>query len=225
MMFTNSSRESIENRIGIQSFATSQAQCKDGKFSFEFGSEKYRPFEGAGCDGSTWAIALPSQMKRFDYMDITDVKLYISYTARSGKTAANVTGEWNAYESQWGNGSEGLVHEIQLSRDMPEWFNELKTGEATQYILTLDQIKSCLPYSTNASSVAVNAWLRGDPSVGSISLENKGKRTLFQSSPVPPSLLSGVGAVSQNVVVYTSSLDRTKPFELYIQVCYILGDN
>lgn len=222
-MFTNTSRGSIENRIGIQSFATSQAQCKDGKFSFEFGSEKYRPFEGAGCDGSTWTIALPSQMKRFDYMDITDVKLYISYTARSGKTAADVTGEWNAYESQWK--IAGLVHEIQLSRDLPEWFNELKTGEATQYILTLDQIKSCLPYSTNASSVAVNVWLRGDPSAGSISLENEGNRTLFQSSLVPPNSLSGVGAVSQNIVVYTSSLNRTKPFELYIQVLYILGAN
>lgn len=214
-LYTNSSRGSIENRIGVQSFATSQAQCKDGKFSFEFGSEKYKPFEGAGCDKSTWSITLPSQMKRFDYMDITDVKLYISYTARSGKMAADVAGEWNASESQWG--AVGLVHEIQLSKDMPELYEEIKNGTVNQHVLSIEQIKACLPYEMSDDPISLRFWLRGGPSLGSIYIQPS---CLVVASLVPYSLIRGVEQVATNISIDSSLLDKSKDFDLFFITKY-----
>ena len=72
----------IVNRIGVQTYATSTANSECGKYDFNFNNEKFKPFEGAGID-SDWnlIISAPSQ---FDPQTITDVLIYISYTARNG---------------------------------------------------------------------------------------------------------------------------------------------
>ncbi|MBO4713771.1 MAG: hypothetical protein J5615_07780, partial [Fibrobacter sp.] len=68
---------SIENRIGIQTIATSKAHLEAGQFKFDFSKDKYCPFEGAGVD-STWRLTVPG----ITGTQISNVILTISYTAR-----------------------------------------------------------------------------------------------------------------------------------------------
>lgn len=86
----------IENRVGIQTLATSMAHIHEGKFDFNFKTDKYAPFEGAGAK-SCWNLSIkgdPSQINGKDSAQgnskysIDDVVIYISYTARKGKEGA-----------------------------------------------------------------------------------------------------------------------------------------
>ena len=86
----------IENRVGIQTLATSMAHIHEGIFDFNFKTDKYSPFEGAGAT-SSWNLSIkgdPSQINGKDSAQgnskysIDDVVIYISYTARNGKEGA-----------------------------------------------------------------------------------------------------------------------------------------
>ena len=86
----------IENRVGIQTLATSMAHIHEGIFDFNFKTDKYSPFEGAGAT-SSWNLSIkgdPSQINGKDSAQgnskysIDDVVIYISYTARKGKEGA-----------------------------------------------------------------------------------------------------------------------------------------
>ena len=76
--------------------ATSTAHQESGKFDFRFGSDKFRPFEGAGAVDSKWSLEItgfdntridePGTNHNLDFSKIEDVIIYISYTARMGKT-------------------------------------------------------------------------------------------------------------------------------------------
>lgn len=74
----------IKNRIGVQTFASSTVNSECGKFNFDFKTDKFYPFEGAGID-SHWVLTLSAPLRYFP-STITDVILQISYTARMGKT-------------------------------------------------------------------------------------------------------------------------------------------
>ena len=71
----------IKNRIGVKKIATSSALCDCGKFNFNFKTEKYLPFEGAGLD-SQWKLTI-NACDNFSKDYITDIVIYISYSARS----------------------------------------------------------------------------------------------------------------------------------------------
>ena len=72
-------KDSVTNRIGIQTIATSKAHLEAGQFKFDFSKDKYCPFEGAGLD-STWRLTVPGITRN----QISNVILTISYTARKG---------------------------------------------------------------------------------------------------------------------------------------------
>lgn len=72
----------IENRIGVQTSASSAVNSECGKFDFNFKTDKFYPFEGAGID-SHWVLTLSAPSGYFP-STITDVILQISYTARNG---------------------------------------------------------------------------------------------------------------------------------------------
>ena len=88
--------QKIGNRIGTQTMATSVGHQKSGKYDFRFGSDKFLPFEGAGAVDSKWSLTINGYNitgegnekagKNLDLGDIEDVIVYISYTARMGKT-------------------------------------------------------------------------------------------------------------------------------------------
>ncbi|WP_295040576.1 neuraminidase-like domain-containing protein [uncultured Fibrobacter sp.] len=68
----------IQNRIGICTFATGMANSDCGKFDFNFKTEKYTSFEGAGLD-SSWNLTIG---EADNLNSIDDVILYISFTAK-----------------------------------------------------------------------------------------------------------------------------------------------
>ncbi len=83
----------VENRIGIQTMATSTALKESGKFDFRFKGDKFNPFEGAGAI-SEWKLTVngyeakkedDETINGFTPSVIEDVIIYISYTARMGK--------------------------------------------------------------------------------------------------------------------------------------------
>lgn len=71
--------EWIQNRIGVQTIATSQAHLDINQYEFNFFKGKYSPFEGAGID-SKWTLSLPGIKGN----EIDDIIISISYTARKG---------------------------------------------------------------------------------------------------------------------------------------------
>lgn len=72
----------IQNRIGVTMVATSSSHLDLGKCIFDFKTEKYSPFEGAGLD-SKWKLKIFSN-SNLNKSDIENILLYISYTARRG---------------------------------------------------------------------------------------------------------------------------------------------
>lgn len=129
--------------------------------------------------------------------------------------AADVAGEWNASESQWG--AVGLVHEIQLSKDMPELYEEIKNGTVNQHVLSIEQIKACLPYEMSDDPISLRFWLRGGPSLGSIYIQPS---CLVVASLVPYSLIRGVEQVATNISIDSSLLDKSKDFDLFFITKY-----
>ena len=69
----------IQNRIGVCTFATGMANSDCGKFDFNFKTEKYTSFEGAGLD-SSWNLTIG---ETDNLNSIDDVILYISFTAKN----------------------------------------------------------------------------------------------------------------------------------------------
>jgi hypothetical protein len=55
-------------------------------FETNLHEERFLPFEGSGAI-CTCHLALPSQLRSFDYMTISDAILHIRYTARDGDAA------------------------------------------------------------------------------------------------------------------------------------------
>ena len=77
--------ETIKNRIGVQSVATSTAHLESGCFVFDFSKNKYSPFEGAGADSTQWTLSIPDIAGK----EIEDIVFTICYTARVGKEGGN----------------------------------------------------------------------------------------------------------------------------------------
>lgn len=143
--------EYVENRVGVQSIASGQAQNDGGLFEFNFRDERYLPFEGAGVI-SKWKLDLPSQFRQFDYRSIADVVLHVSYTAREGgdrlKAAAEgyILSAWNSYKALSSMG-EGLVQEIRLGRDFYDTLQQMRSGLSVS--LSVDE--TCFPHFVNGS--------------------------------------------------------------------------
>ena len=68
----------------IQSVVTSSGQADSGLFETNLRDDRYLPFEGTGVAGSEWQVALPSDVRQFDFDTITDLILHVRYTAREG---------------------------------------------------------------------------------------------------------------------------------------------
>lgn len=75
----------IQNRIGVQSVATSSAHIDSGIVEFDYAQSKYHPFEGAGADLTRWNLSVPE----ITGGDIEDITITICYTARLGKEGGN----------------------------------------------------------------------------------------------------------------------------------------
>lgn len=172
-------RDSLENRIGITTMATSQAQGDGGMFDFSFKDERYLPFEGAGVEGE-WELQLPAAFRQFDYDSIADVLLQISYTARNGDVsdAKNaIANAWNSYKTT--DNVSGLVRELRLSRDFYENLLQLRAGKETTIVLTPE----CFPAFAKGGNITnISLIARSEESGKYVVATNTGRSLALAST-------------------------------------------
>ncbi len=66
-----------------EAIAASHCNHDTGLFNLEFNDERFFPFEGEGAI-SSWDIQMPMENNQFDFNEISDLVIHISYTAQEG---------------------------------------------------------------------------------------------------------------------------------------------
>ncbi|KAL4902113.1 hypothetical protein BDW74DRAFT_181276 [Aspergillus multicolor] len=126
------------DRIPITSVAISNGSQDTGLFEFHGNTnERYGPFEGAGAV-STWRIALPKELRQFDYRAITDVVVHLKYTCFGGgeslessaTTAANAWVGTNLTNASPTALKRAVV--IDLKNEYPDAWDKWSSTEAGQ---------------------------------------------------------------------------------------------
>jgi len=138
----------------LQAIVTSTGQNDSGLFETNLRDERYLPFEGSGIV-SEWQLELPANPskndpRQFDYDTITDVILYLRYTAREGggllRNGAVVNLKTRIEEAQ----AAGSVRLFSLRHEFPtEWakFKSVKIeGETKLAELTLNLREEHYPF-------------------------------------------------------------------------------
>ena len=123
---------------------TSNASNDSGLFETNLHDERFLPFEGAGAI-STWTLALPSDLRAFDYTTISDVIVHLRYTARQAgdPLGSQATKELKLAFADTKQSPQTLL--LCLRYDFPtEWAAYVNAGGATPFQATIDS--SFLPY-------------------------------------------------------------------------------
>jgi len=173
---TGNDERFIYNVGAIQSVATSNAQNDSGVFELNFRDERYLPFENTGAI-SSWRLELPTEVKQFDYNNISDAIVHVKYTSREGgsglKTVANAVLKDQLEAIRQGLGQTGLHIALHMKHDLPnEWLLFKKNGTID---LTLD--KSRLPYmvqpfdTAEIESVMLLAKIKDNPAAFTINVD------------------------------------------------------
>jgi hypothetical protein len=124
-----------------------------GMFETNLHEERFLPFEGAGAAG-TWHLALPSQIRSFDYMTISDAILHIRYTARNGGGAlAGPATKALAQALRDDTGSSPLVLLLSLRHDFPAEWAAFVSGKGD---LTIPIRKNLFPYLAQTGPVMID---------------------------------------------------------------------
>jgi Tc toxin complex TcA C-terminal TcB-binding domain/Neuraminidase-like domain/Putative peptidoglycan binding domain len=140
----------------VQSIETSKGEDDSGLFSLNLDDERYLPFEGSGAIG-TYQLELPKDVRGFDYATISDVIFHMRYTARDGggtfrdAVSKKIKEQLNAIALQ--GGKEGLFHAIDIRRDRPAIWHQLKTTGTSSLTLTLDDF----PYFAASAGITLPA--------------------------------------------------------------------
>ncbi len=133
---------------------TSGGTNDSGMFETSLRDERFLPFEGAGAI-STWDLALPAELRAFDYMTIPDVILHIRYTARDAgdPLRSQATKELKGMLSTAGGSGQALL--FCLRYDFPTEWSAFVNGGG-DFTVTLQ--RQFFPYSVqSASSVIVDS--------------------------------------------------------------------
>lgn len=157
-------RQSDDPRFGdtvgtAESIVTSGGQTDGGVFELSARDERYLPFEGSGVI-SDWHLALPGELRQFDYDTIADVVLHIQYTARDGgselKTQALTELVALVNDMALAEGREGLALLLSARRDLShQWprFLNPPTGDQT---LTVDLTQNRFPYLFTGRQIRID---------------------------------------------------------------------
>ena len=136
----------------IQSVVTSSGQNDSGMFEVNLRDERFLPFENSGAI-STWTLALPAELRQFDYESISDVHFHLRYTARQGGSllADGAVGALQAMIAQEGGKDSELHRLFSLKYDFPtEWYHfESSTEGDFSIVLTKNHFR----YLVSASSI------------------------------------------------------------------------
>ncbi|KAE8392574.1 hypothetical protein BDV23DRAFT_181503 [Aspergillus alliaceus] len=148
------------DRIPITSIAVTDSVRDTGDRSRTV--DQYAPFEGAGAV-SSWRISFPTNLRRFDYGELTDVVLHVRYTAFSSgglleQAASTAVAEWTTAgkgKSKPYYGGTPKILAINLADEYPdEWEAFLQSGE-----MQLPRINDKLPFWARKVAKSSNATL------------------------------------------------------------------
>jgi Tc toxin complex TcA C-terminal TcB-binding domain len=137
-----------------QTIVTSTGTNDSGLFETNLRDERFLPFEGAGAI-SRWTLALPSDLRLFDYSTIADVILHIRYTARlaGDPLKSQATKELRASLATQGEAVQALL--FCLRYDFPSEWAAFVNGDAN-FAVTL--AKRHFPYmAQTATNITVDS--------------------------------------------------------------------
>jgi hypothetical protein len=136
----------------LESIVTSGGSNDAGLFEANLHDERFLPFEGAGAI-STWSLALPSQLRAFDYRTISDVILHVRYTARDAGPQLAQQATKELVDALNDAGSAGLALLLSLKHDFPsEWIAFVNgTGD-----LAIPLQKVLFPYLAQSTAVSLD---------------------------------------------------------------------
>ena len=206
----------------VQSIVTSGGNADGGLFETNLRDERFLPFEGAGAVG-TWSLSLPSDLRAFDYMTISDVILHVRYTARDAGAplSTQATKELKAAFSQ--AGQSGLVLLFSLRYDFPTAWSAFVNGTGGY---TFSLRKADFPYmAQGATKLTVN---------GLVLYAQSGTKlvqaTQTQSEVNPTQVSSDLnGPAGASVIMFpvdsnnSQVLARSQSAEVFLIVRYHLG--
>ena len=193
---------------------TSTGTNDGGMFEANLHDERFLPFEGAGAVG-TWHLALPSQIRAFDYLTISDAILHIRYTARDGGGHLGALATKELAQALGDAGSTPLTLLFSLRHDFPTEWAAFVNGTAD---LGLSLRKNFFPYLAQSGPVTVDG----------LTLFAPGKSGLAQLTvAVPDGLSDGINGATETSALALHAdgkvLTRAPTAQVYLVVQYHLG--
>jgi Tc toxin complex TcA C-terminal TcB-binding domain len=193
---------------------TSGANNDSGMFETNLRDERFLPFEGAGAV-STWGLSLPSALRAFDYMTISDVILHVRYTARNGGAALGAQATKELQEALADASQAGLALLFSLRYDFPTEWSAFVRG-TSDLSFTLE--KSFFPYIAQGGPVTVDNLVVLGQAVGAL---------VQATVRVPDGLADGLngasGAAAVTVPADGQVLVRDAGAQVFLVVQYHLG--
>jgi Tc toxin complex TcA C-terminal TcB-binding domain len=195
---------------------TSSGDNDSGMFEPNLNDQRLLPFEGAGAI-STWTLSLPSPLRTFDYMTISDVILHIRHTARSGGSALAAQASKELVTMLDTAGQSGQAVMLCLRYDFPaEWatfvngtanFAATLSRERFPYIvqgapkLTIDKLTL---YAANGAAI-----VQVTPSVDLTALSS--------------GLSSAVGSAGLSLPADAAVMQRVQALQVFLVLKYHFG--
>ncbi len=198
----------------VDSVVTSGGANDSGMFETNLRDDRFLPFEGAGAV-STWGLSLPSALRAFDYMTISDVILHVRYTARNGGGALGAQATKELQQALADASQAGLALLFSLRHDFPtEWTAFVRGAGDFAFALR----KSFFPYMAQGGQVTVDNLVAVGQAAGAV---------VQATVPVPDGLGDGLngasGAAALTVPADGQALVRDAGAQVFLIVQYHLG--
>jgi hypothetical protein len=197
---------------------TSTGAGDSGMFETNLHDERFLPFEGAGAV-SVWNLALPSQIRLFDYDSIDDVILQIRYTARPAgdPLASQATKELAQMLDTAGKSGQALI--LCLRNDFPVEWNAFVNGTG-DFSATLSRRR--FPYIG-----------QGTPklTIDAVTLYAANGAAIVQLTPhldlatLSSGLISATGSAALSLPADPAVMQRVQAQQVFLVLQYHFGTN
>lgn len=195
----------------VQSIVTSGGSADSGLFEANLNDSRFLPFEGSGAI-STWSLALPEDLRGFDYATISDVILHVRYTARQGGESLGAPATAALNEMFADEAGSDMVLLLSVKSDHPtEWAAHVNAN--TPGPLTLNLMKASLPYMAQDMTVTV-----GTPRLWRLS----GGLLTAPTAQVQPPLNPEIGVSGLDLTIPAAALAGGPSAQFFIVVPYIM---
>ncbi len=209
----NSDDRFVDYLGSTDEIVTSGAVNDSGMFETNLHEERFLPFEGAGAI-STWRLELPSQVRAFDYMTISDAILHIRFTARYGGDALGQKATKELQQALTDDSASPLALLLSLPHDFPVEWIAFVNGKGD---LAIPIGPNLFPYLTQGRHVQIDSLIAFAPG-------NDGKLSQH-TFDVPSEFSDGIGGVPQTLTLHPDGkvLARSANAEVFLIAQYHLG--